>query len=340
MQKVIIITGAAILAVATGVIYIAMSQSSVILPPNIVEKEKSLAKYSYPALRDTVFSGSKIIIGKVVKDEEEFASYIYTFIVQGKEVGGLMNVPKKPGNYPVILMIRGYVPKEIYEPGVGTSHGGEALAQNGFITLAPDFFGYGSSDNPPISSLEDRFLTYVTVLELIQSVPNLNIALENESITARYDGSHLGIWGHSNGGQIVLSVLEISGKKYPTVLWAPVTKPFPYSILYYTDDIEDHGKALRKVIADFEVDYDAEKYSLTNNFDWIRAPIQVHQGGADEAVPERWSDAFVATMKTKEKEIDYYTYPGDDHNFTQGNWGTVMQSTMEFYKEQFSLRLP
>ncbi len=340
MNRVLIVVGAVILTSIVGAMYVVRPNTVSIPHANEKTKEKPLAKYSYPALRNNMFKGSEITIGKVVNDEEEFASYIYTFIVQGRKVSGLINIPKKPGNFPVILMIRGYVPKEIYEPGVGTSHGGEVLAQNGFITLAPDFFGYGSSDNPPISSLEDRFLTYVTVLELIKSVPNLNASLEKLSVEARYDGSHIGIWGHSNGGQIALSALEISGKKYPTVLWAPVTKPFPYSILYYTDDIEDHGKALRKVIADFETDYDAEKYSLTNYLDWIRAPIQIHQGGADEAVPQQWSDAFVETMNVKEKDIEYYTYPGDDHNFTQGNWGTVMQRTMVFYKEQFSSRLP
>ena len=340
MGKALIITGAVILAVVAGEIYITSSQSSVTLPPNIVEIEKPLAKYSYHALRNTVFSGSEITIGKIVKDEEQFASYVFSFIVQDKKLGGLMNVPKKPGSYPVIIMLRGYVPQEMYAPGVGTSHGGEVLAQNGFITLAPDFFGYGSSDNPPISSLHQRFLTYVTVVELIQSVPNLNLALEGESISARYDGSHLGIWGHSNGGQIALSALEISGNKYPTVLWAPVTKPFPYSILYYTDDIEDHGKALRKVIADFEIDYDAEEYSLTNYLDLIQAPIQIHQGGGDEAVPEQWSSTFVQTLESQEKDVEYFTYPGDDHNFTQGNWSTVMQRTMEFYTKQFTSILP
>lgn len=340
MRKVIIITGAIILAVVVGAIYIVRPNIVPIPQTDDKTKEKPLAKYSYPALRNTVFKGSEIMIEKIVKDEELFASYIFSFTVQGKKVGGLMNVPKNPGNYPVIIMIRGYVPSEIYEPGVGTSHGGEVLAQNGFITLAPDFFGYGSSDNPPISSLEDRFLTYVTVLELIQSVPNLNNALEGESVSARHDGSHLSIWGHSNGGQIALSALEISGQNYPTVLWAPVTKPFPYSVLYYTDDIDDHGKALRKVIADFEIDYDAEEYSITNYLDWIQAPIQIHQGGEDEAVPEQWSSAFVETMTTKEKDIDYFTYPGDDHNFTQGSWVTVMQRTMEFYAKHFASTLP
>lgn len=299
--------------------------------------EKKLAQYSYTAMQKTTFSGSEITIDKNFKNEENVTSYLFYFHVRGKKVSGLMNIPKKSGDYPVVIMLRGYVDKSIYEPGVGTSHGGEVLAQNGFITLAPDFLGYGYSDKASAGTIEDRFLTYVSVLELISSTKNLNTALEDKSLTARFDGIHLGIWGHSNGGQIALSVLEISGKDYPTVLWAPVSKPFPYSILYYTDDITDHGKALRKAVSNFEKDYDAEKYSLTNYFDWIKAPIQVHQGGSDEEVPQRWSDTLVATLKKKKKDVEYFTYPGEDHNFDQGNWSLVIQRTMAFYKKRFGL---
>lgn len=337
MKKLFIVVSAILLALTVGVLYLAKPDITN-TPQNVPQvKEKRLAKYAYPELRKTSYPGSAIAINKVLKDEDQLTSYLFYFSAQGKKVSGLINVPKQPGNYPVIVMIRGYVDKEIYETGIGTSHGGELLTQNGFITLAPDFLGYGSSDKPSTDAMEDRFLTYITTLELLSSIKNLNSALKSQSVLARYDGAHLGIWGHSNGGQIALSALEISGKDYPTVLWAPVSKPFPYSILYYTDDIEDHGKTLRKVVADFEKEYDAEQYSLTNYLDWIRAPIQIHQGGADEAVPQLWSDTFVTTMKDKEKDIEYYTYPGDDHNFAQGNWGTVMQRTMAFYKEKFGL---
>lgn len=337
MKKLLIVIGAIVFALIAGVLYLAKPVSTKI-PQDVPQiKEKKLAKYAYPELQKTSYPGSAITIDKVIKDEDQFTSYLFFFSAQGKKVSGLMNVPKQPGNYPVIMMIRGYVDKEIYETGIGTSHGGEMLAQNGFITLAPDFLGYGASDRPSTDAMEDRFLTYVTTLELLSSIKNLNNALQSQSIVARYDGMHIGVWGHSNGGQIALSALEISGRNYPTVLWAPVSKPFPYSILYYTDDIEDHGKALRKVVADFEKEYDVEKYSLTNYLDWIQAPIQIHQGGADEAVPQLWSDTFVSMMKDKEKDVEYYTYPGDDHNFAQGNWGTVMQRTMTFYREKFGL---
>jgi len=326
-----------IAAVVVGILY--FKQTKILSPigSGTIPKEKKLDKYSYTALQKTTFSGSEIVIDTVLKDEDDFTSYLFYFYVRGKKVSGLMNVPKKSGSYPAIIMIRGYVDKEIYQPGVGTSHGGEFMAQNGFITLAPDFLGYGYSDKASSDAMEDRLLTYVTVLELMNSTKNLNTALEQKSLAARFDNVHFGIWGHSNGGQIALSVMEISGKEYPTVLWAPVSKPFPYSILYYTDNVDDHGKALRKVVADFEKEYDSEKYSLTNYLDWIKAPVQIHQGGADESVPQKWSDTLVDTLKKKEKDIEYFTYPNEDHNFTQGSWPLVMQRTMAFYKKQFRL---
>jgi dipeptidyl aminopeptidase/acylaminoacyl peptidase len=335
MKKLFLIIGIIIVAVVVGIKYLKSSEIISPLGKGRTSQEKKLAQYSYTALQNTTFSGSQIIIDKVMKDDINFTSYIFYYYAKGKKVSGLINVPKNSGNYPVIIMIRGFVDPSIYQPGVGTSHGGEVLAQNGFITLAPDFLGYGYSDKPSPDAMEDRFLTYVSVLELISSTKNLNTALKNKSLTARFDNMPLGIWGHSNGGQIALSVLEISGKDYPTVLWAPVSKPFPYSILYYTDDIADHGKALRKAVFDFEKDYDSEKYSPTNYFDWIKAQIQIHQGGADQEVPQKWSDTLVATLKEKGGDVEYFTYPGENHNFDQGSWDLVMQRTMAFYKKRF-----
>jgi dipeptidyl aminopeptidase/acylaminoacyl peptidase len=336
MKKIIVfLLLATIVAVFVGMKYFEDGQIFTPLGKGKIMGEKKLASYTHTALKMTEFPGSKIRIDKQLKDEENFSSYIYYFDVRGKKVSGLMNIPKNPGNYPAIVMIRGYVDTEIYSPGTGTSHGGEYLAQNGFITLAPDFLGYGFSDKGSDDAMEDRFLTYVTAIEQISSIKNLNQALVEKSLDARYDDRHLGLWGHSNGGQIALSVLEITGKEYPTVLWAPVSKPFPYSILFYTDQAEDRGKSLRKLLADFEKDYDVDKYSVTNYLDWIKAPVMINQGGLDEDVPQKWSVALFETLKDKKKEVEYFTYPKESHNFDQGEWPLVMERTTGFYQTKF-----
>lgn len=298
--------------------------------------EKPLEKYSFARLKNRIPQGGDITIGDNVKTGDNFSSYIFHANTEGKKVSGMMNIPAKPGNYPVLVLLRGFIDQQIYATGDGTRRDGEIFAQNGFIALAPDFLGYGESASPSANPVEERFQTYTTVLDLLSSVNNINPALStlNSNITA--DISKIGIWGHSNGGQIALSILSITGKNYPTVLWAPVSKPFPYSVLYYTDEFDDHGKKLRKVIAGFEKDYDVDLYTFVNYLDWIDAPMQLHQGRTDESVPQKWSDQFVAQLKKKEKDVTYFTYPGEDHNFTQGSWSLVIQRNIAFYKRLFS----
>ncbi len=300
--------------------------------------EKPLDKYTIDALSNQKFAANSIEIGDELKDEKDFNSRIFYFWVGGKKVSGLLNFPKADGTYPVIVMYRGYIDRETYKTGDGTRRAGEVFAKNGFITLAPDFLGYGQSDMPNESPLEERFQTYTTAITMLNSVSNINAAFGKTGISVLADTTKIGIWGHSNGGQIALTILEVTGSKVPTVLWAPVSKPFPYSILYYTDDIDDHGKMLRRVVADFEKDYDSEKYSLTNYLDKINAPIQIHQGSGDEAVPIAWSDALVKTLKDKGMDVSYFTYPGDDHNFSKGSWQTVVDRNIEFYKKRFGLK--
>jgi dipeptidyl aminopeptidase/acylaminoacyl peptidase len=243
-----------------------------------------------------------------------------------------LNIPKQPGIYPVIVLIRGYVDQNNYQTGVGTKRVGEELAKNGFITLAPDFLGYGESDNPSSDVFEERFQTYTTTLTLLASLKNLNSALLNKGLTDIKADNQIGIWGHSNGGQIALSVLEIAGKNYPTVLWAPVSKPFPYSILYYTDEAEDQGKMLRQKLAQFESNYDVIKYSPNNYYSWIKAPLQIHQGLLDEAVPTAWSDKLVAALEKEKIKVEYCQYKDADHNLMPDGWVTAVDRSVKFFQ--------
>lgn len=332
------LAGLTICGLVIIIVFLLLRQCGCIDPiSKIKQSTRTLDKYSFPNLRKTKFESSQIKFGKILREGSDYVSRMFYFQVSGKKVSGLINIPTNEGIFSVIVMIRGYVDLEIYQTGMGTQHGGEMLAQNGFMTLAPDFLGYGESDMPFGNSLEERFLTYSTVLTLLNSIKNLNQVLEkNNYPNIKVDPEKIGIWGHSNGGQIAVSVLEISGKNYPTVLWAPVSKPFPYSILYYTDEFDDNGRALRKVVADFETDYDSEKYSLVDYLGWIKAPIQFHQGGADEAVPQKWSDSFVKELEKQKIDAEYFTYPSEDHNFSNGNWGTVMERTMGFYQNEFN----
>ena len=222
----------------------------------------------------------------------------------------------------MVVMFRGYVDPTQYFIGDGTKASAEYFAANEFITVAPDFLGYGDSDKEAENVFESRFQTFVTAITTLKSASSIK----------QFDGKNIFIWGHSNGGQIALTTLEITGVNYPTVLWAPVSKPFPYSILYYTDDASDSGKFLRKQLADFENDYDVNLYSLTKYLGNIKAPLQLNQGTADESVPLAWSDLLAKNLKESTVSAEYIKYPGADHNLTP-SWDQAVTNALIFYQK-------
>jgi len=329
------------LAVTLLIIVITASLINYQLPPlfnpvkDTVEDPRILDKYSIGSLRLRNFPAQKISLGEIVNDSLNFQSRSFNFLSDGKKVSGLINLPKTEILNPVVILLRGYVDRSIYSPGVGSQRMGEALASAGIITLAPDFLGYGQSASPSAYPLEERFETYTTAINLIKSVHNLNDSLIMAGLINRAKADKIGIWGHSNGGHIALAVLEITGAGYPTVLWAPVSRSFPYSILFYTDEFDDQGRALRKLVADFESRYDSSQYSISGFWDSIEAPIQLHQGEADWEVPKYWSDEFYQSLNDKNKDIEYFTYPGENHNFQQGAWDSAYTRSLDFYRQHF-----
>lgn len=284
-------------------------------------KPKPLEKYTIENLSKTEFKPSKININNDIFDLQ----------VEGKKVTGLVNIPTTNDQSPIAVLIRGYVDQSIYQTGVGTKRVGEYLRDNGYITLAPDFLGYGGSDKEAENIFEARFQTYTTVLTLLASI--------NKENFPTWDGKNIFIWAHSNGGQIVLTVLEVTRKDYPTVLWAPVTEGFPYSILYYTNESDDGGKFIRKELARFENEYDVDKFSFTNYLDRINAPIEYHWGTNDDAISSEWRDRFLKKMKTLDvytsgdKSFTNYNHSGADHNMNP-LWSDVMQQTLLFFAKQ------
>lgn len=294
-------------------------------------KPTPLAKYTIENLAKTDVKSGQIVLGKILKDDPKFTSYEFKFQFSPdfssnlKTTSGLINVPKTAdqlNSFPVIVMFRGYVDPLTYKTGTGTLRAGEYFAQNGFVTIAPDFLGYGGSDKESENIFETRFQTYTTAIATLKSVNTIK----------QWDNKNIFIWGHSNGGQIALTVLEATEFIHPTVLWAPVSKPFPYSILYFTDEASDSGKFLRKKLSEFESNYDTDMFSLTRYLSNIKAPLQLNQGTNDEAVPLAWSNLFAKNLEEASVSAEYIKYPGADHNMNPA-WTQAIQNALDFFKK-------
>ncbi|KKQ24294.1 MAG: Peptidase [Microgenomates group bacterium GW2011_GWC1_37_12b] len=302
------------------------------LPKNTISNKKSevFAKpyevYYLDRIADKVSAGN-FRVKEILSEKDKYSSSLFEFKfkpnpekAETKITTGVINTPIGIKSAPIIFLIRGYVDQELYTSGMGTKRVAEYFAENGFITVAPDFLGYGGSDSESENIFETRFQTYVTMIALQKSIGQI----------PGWDGKNVFIWAHSNGGQIALSWIVSQNLEYPTVLWAPVTKPFPYSILYYTDESDDSGKLIRTELAKLENIYDLDKFSYTSLFDRIKNPIQLHQGIADDAVPLAWSNSFINKLKKQNDSVEYFTYPSDDHNLSR-SWGLAIKRNIDFY---------
>lgn len=321
------------------------SSSTSFFPQLQPEPPRPLLAYSIPQLPSYPLNPSSIEIESVQEQTNDYTEYVFVYTTMGKKMSGQLNVPQevKP-SAPVIILIRGYVPPEIFETGTGTKNAAKVFAQHGFITIAPDFFGYGLSDSEPEDPWEARFIKPVNVLELLASIRTVGVPLGLQT-DSRVQASNIGIWAHSNGGQIALTTLEALNEPIPTTLWAPVTAPFPYSILFFGDEEEDEGKAQRAWIALFEKTYDVFDFSLTKHLDRLRGPLRIHHGTSDDAALYVWSSEFAKKIEAENENrdpqsaIDFklITHPGADHNLQPASdWNAAIASDLKFFDHAFA----
>ncbi|NCN82537.1 MAG: prolyl oligopeptidase family serine peptidase [Candidatus Pacebacteria bacterium] len=302
------------------------SQISNFNSPLVPEKEKPVEHpylaYSIPALQGKTYEPVSIQILEPIATESAFTSSLFSAQFGERSMIGQINLPTVvTTKTPIILMIRGYVPAESYQTGVGTKNAAAVFAKNGYITIAPDFFGMAGSDDELADVWAARFEKPVLMAQLLQSLPSFD------------QGQHkVGIWAHSNGGQIALTTLEISQQPIPTTLWAPVTAPFPYSVLYYSDEEADEGRAVRLWINQLESEYVLRQFSLRQYVTALTGPLQIHHGQLDEAAPKIWSDEFAELLTANNVQHTYYEYPAADHNL-QPNWNLAVQRDLEFFAE-------
>lgn len=355
-----------------------ISTGSIISP--FISQEKSsrlpLLKYTIPNLARRNYQAVEgLTVIKTLPSSEGYSSYIFSYITLGKKVTGQLNVPASALSSnqptPLIVMLRGWAPIETYQTGMGTKNAAAFFANNGFATLAPDFLGYGDSDPEPDDGWEARFIKPIIAIELLKTIENYSTVTLPDG-TVNLNPAKMGLWGHSNGGQVALSVLEILNKPLPTTLWAPVTAPFPYSVLFFSDEHDDEGKAIRLWLAQFEQQYDVLEFSITQYLSRLTGPLLLHHGTADEAALKVWSDEFVEKIEAENErretqssfttpstatdsaplatqsalatssgkllppiDITYHVYPGANHNL-QPSWNTVVQRDVTFFRKQLS----
>jgi dienelactone hydrolase len=281
-----------------------------------------LANYTIEGLRKRAYPGGDIQITGTITETDSFTKYLIQYPSDDLTITGMMNVPMGDGPFPVIILNHGYISPARFWSGADTWRAADHLATNGYLTISPDFRGWGGSD-----AGDNFFRTglLIDVLNLVSSIPSLPQA----------EAEQVGMWGHSMGGGVTTKVITVDPRIKAAVLYAPVSADD-------TDVIRRWGRGRGSGAADSldrayqKASSDRDFLKLTSPihyFSLVTAPVQIHQGTADTSTPPQWAEAIRDALQAAGKEMEYFSYPGQGHALQGESWDLFMQRVTSFFDQ-------
>ncbi len=282
---------------------------------------------SLDALSRKEFNGSDLRMGAVLAENEAYVRHIITYRSGELTISGILNIPKGDGPFPLLILNHGYIDPAIYTNGRGLKREQDYLARRGFAVLHPDYRNHAFSDKDPDNDVRLR-------IGYIEDAINAVLAARGAELPS-IDAERVGMLGHSMGGGVTLGALIVRPDLIDAaVLFAPVSADM-------RDNFERWMKS-RREIADaiterFGSPEDAPAFwdgvSASAHLDRITAPVLIHHGIADDAVPLAWSETLEAGLRREGKDVTLHIYDNEPHEFTAA-WPQVMERTAGFFKEQ------
>ncbi len=291
-----------------------------------IDEDKKDNPLTIEELRKRSYGNGKIEIIKDLGIKDKYKSYIISYYSDGLKLYALMNVPniKKPvKGYPVIIVNHGHIPPDQYSTENSYKYVAGYYANNGFLVLKPDYRGHAKSEDG-VNNITDRLSYAIDVLNLLYLVPTLVYS----------DTNNIFMYGHSMGGGITLTVLEVADNIKAATLWAAVSIEFPESVLYFRRkrNLEESNKLLLELESIFSKE-DYSKLSPINYLQYIKVPLIIQHGTKDDSVPIEWSDQLEVQLKKNNINYNYIKYQNEDHNFAKGAFYKVLKEDVNFFKK-------
>jgi uncharacterized protein len=307
---------------------------SLVPPPTIPADESEPHPYSIEALRAREYPGSDLVVERDLGDQGAFKSYLVSYMSEGLKLYALMNVPdtaKPEGGFPVIILNHGYIEPAVYDTISSYKSYMDAYSRQGFLVLKPDYRSHDNSEGEPISAhiSADYMIDVLNAVSSVKKHPDAN-------------PEKIGMWGHSMGGGITLRALAVSKDiKAAALLAGVVASPaafYDYWQGHLNDArtpswIKENGDRTLKEFGTPASNpglWDSiSPYSYLGDF---TAPVQIHHGSGATDVPIVFSEELDQALKKSGKPVEYFVYPGGDHNLAGSARGPVLTRTYEFFR--------
>lgn len=300
--------------------------------PDPTPTPQPLSPLAIEYMRQQEYPGSDITIEQTLVPGSNYNRYVVSFKSDGLKIYALMTVPKsaKPKiGFPAIIFNHGYIPPAQYRTTERYVAYVDAIAKSGYIVFKSDYRGHGNSEGEPGGHFSPAYT--IDVLNALASLKKYKDA----------DPNRIGMWGHSLGGDITLRAMVISKEIKAGVIWAGTVGSYAEQMNTWGRRHGSQGGPVPAPSApqgfeQFGTPQQNPQFwdSITpNNYVVdLSGPLQLHHGTADQEVPLRFSEELYDQVNAVGKTVEFYKYPGSDHNISQG-FAQAMQRTTTFFDQ-------
>jgi len=305
--------------------------------PKPKPKPAALDPLTIEAMRTRGYKASPITTTQSLGNQGGYTNAVVSFVSDGLTEYALQSTPTTPPpavGYPVIILMHGYIPPTQYQTTSNDYHDFiAAWARAGFVVIKPDYRGVGQSQGTATSGHYAPDDTY-DIMNLIASLKHYGLV----------NSGRIGSFGHSLGGHIALNVADISPDVKATVITNGVVGSM-YDFFYnwpHSPAPNDQPTAtvtaeLQKLLADHGTPKSNPDFynqaSAINYVGTINGPVQVDHDVGDSTVPFSFSQHLNDALVAAHKNVTFYQYPGDDHQFSNpSNHQLLIERTTAFFK--------
>lgn len=266
------------------------------------------ASLTIEALAARSYGGGLLEIIDTLEENETFTRYLITYPSDGLTVYGFMNVPNEGTDFPLALVLHGYIDPAEYDTLAYTQRYADALAEAGYFVIHPNFRNYPPSDAGPNPY---RIGYAIDVLNLIAIIREQS--QDPFGYLRRVDEDRIHLWGHSMGGGVALRVVTVLNEPYlrAAVLYGSMSGDERQNFEQIQIWSGGQSGPFELAASDGQLAGISPIYFL----DRITTPISIHHSEADATVPAAWSFDLCERLRALNKPVECYTYYATPHTF-------------------------